>query len=737
MRKITNINSDWEFTKTDHTDNNSKWQQVTIPHTWNNIDGQDGGNDYYRGLCAYKREIDINQEMLSGDLYLEFNGVNSSAEVFVNRKLVIKHDGGYSIFRANIKDAVKVGVNELVVTVDNGINDYVYPQKADFTFYGGIYRNVNIIEVPKSHFALNYFGGKGIKVTPVIENEDARVKLEVYTENTENGSNVKFTLSNGQEAMAVIKDNYAQAEIVIKNVHLWNGVKDPYLYEAVASLDSEDVVKTKFGCRYFEIDKDRGFILNGEQYRLCGAARHQDRQGVGNALTNEMQDEDMSIMKEMGLNTIRLAHYQHDQYFYDLCDKEGMVVWAEIPYITEHLENGCENSISQLKELIVQNYNHPSIVTWGLSNEITATTGSNQGIIDNHKNLNEIAHKLDNTRPTVMANVFMLEITDELVTLPDLTSYNLYYGWYVGEAEDNDEWFDNFRKQHPDIPVGLSEFGADANPQFQAADCNKGDWTESYQAKYHEHMLKMWEDRPYIWALHAWNMFDFGADGRDEGGKPGQNQKGLVTFDRKIKKDAYYIYKAYLSDQPFVHITGKRYIKRHEPITEIKVYSNQPEVSLYVDGNKVQTLTGDKVFKFEVEISGKHSIIAKSGDLQHQIDIEKVSEQAVDYMKAPEQVVNWFDRGDMNIIDGYFSIKDSVGEIKKHPEAKTLLEKVEQLAIEAYGDVAKNIKIPDAVLEQMNRASVEDSLAQAGSVITPEIIIELNNNLNKIKKMEE
>ncbi len=737
MRKIKNINSDWQFTKNDHKDENSKWEQVTIPHTWNNIDGQDGGNDYYRGLCSYRRELDISQEMLNGDLYLEFNGVNSSAEVFINGKSVTKHDGGYSIFRANIKEAVKQGTNELVVTVDNGKNDYVYPQKADFTFYGGIYRDVNIVEVPKSHFALNYFGGKGIKVTPIIENEDARIKLEVYTENTENGSNVKFTLSSGQQAVAIIEENYAQTEIIIENVHLWNGVKDPYLYEVVAILDSEDEVKTKFGCRNFEIDKYKGFILNGEQYRLCGAARHQDRQGVGNALTTQMQDEDMSIMKEMGLNTIRLAHYQHDQYFYDLCDKEGMVVWAEIPYITEHLENGCDNSISQLKELIVQNYNHPSIITWGLSNEITATTGSNQEIIDNHKNLNNIAHELDNTRPTVMANVFMLEITDELVTLPDLTSYNLYYGWYVGEAKDNDEWFDNFRKQHPNIPVGLSEFGADANPQYQAADCKKGDWTESYQAKYHEHMLKMWEERPYIWALHAWNMFDFGADGRDEGGKPGQNQKGLVTFDRKIKKDAYYIYKAYLSDKPFVHITGKRYTKRHESITEIKVYSNQQNVSLYVDGKKVQTLNGDKVFKFKVEINGKHHITAKSGNVQHQIEIEKVSEQYVDYFKAPEQVVNWFDRGDMNIIDGYFSIKDSVGEIKKHPQAAALLAKVEQLAIEAYGDVAKNIKIPDAVLEQMNRASVEESLAQAGSVITPKIIIELNNNLNKIKKMEE
>ena len=336
-----------------------------------------------------------------------------------------------------------------------------------------------------------------------------------------------------------------------------------------ATLDSGDAVEANFGCRTIAFDAEKGFILNGRPYRLCGAARHQDRQGLGNALTEKEHDEDMALLREMGANTVRLAHYQHAQYFYDLCDKYGLVAWAEIPYITEHIPEGRANTLSQMTELVVQNYNHPSIVCWGLSNEITGS-GKTEDLVENHKLLNDLCHKLDATRPTTMAHIFMLDANDPLVFLPDIRSYNLYYGWYVGEWEQNDAWFDEFHKNHPDAVIGLSEYGADANPAYQSAKPAKGDWSEGYQAVYHEHMLKMWADRPYIWAMHCWNMFDFGADGRDEGGKPGQNQKGLVTFDRKTKKDAFYIYKAYLSKEPFVHICGRRYADRAESETEIQ-----------------------------------------------------------------------------------------------------------------------------------------------------------------------
>lgn len=391
-----------------------------------------------------------------------------------------------------------------------------------------------------------------------------------------------------------------------------------------------------------------------------------------------------------------------------------------------------------MKDLIIQNYNHPSIICWGLSNEISATGGVNEDMIENHRILNELCHELDATRPTTMAHVFMLNSDDPFVMLPDIRSYNLYYGWYVGELEQNDSWFDDFHRKHPEAVIGLSEFGADANPQYQREKPEKGDWSEGYQALYHEHMLKMWSERPYIWAMHCWNGFDFGADGRDEGGKPGQNQKGLVTFDRKIKKDAFYIYKAYLSDEPFVHICGRRYVDRTEKNTEIKVYSNQKTVTLIVDGEELETRMEDKVFTFRVEISGKHTIEAVSKDLTDKICIQKVEKENPDYMKPGTEVVNWFDREDEIVKEGYFSIKDSMGDVKANPEASVVLNQLvaplKAKAVEAYGDVAKNVEMPPEVQAMMDRMSVEATLKQMGKLVTPEFVHKLNFELNKVKK---
>ena len=390
-----------------------------------------------------------------------------------------------------------------------------------------------------------------------------------------------------------------------------------------------------------------------------------------------------------------------------------------------------------MTELVLQNYNHPSIVCWGLSNEITGS-GKTEDLVENHKLLNDLCHKLDATRPTTMAHIFMLDANDPLVFLPDIRSYNLYYGWYVGEWDQNDAWFDEFHKNHPDAVIGLSEYGADANPAYQSAKPAKGDWSEGYQAVYHEHMLKMWADRPYIWAMHCWNMFDFGADGRDEGGKPGQNQKGLVTFDRKTKKDAFYIYKAYLSKEPFVHICGRRYADRAESETEIKVYSNQPRVTLFVDGKEFAAQDGDKIFKFTVPISGEHTIEARSGACSDTIAIRKVDKPNPAYVKVGGEVVNWFDREDEIVKEGYFSIKDSMGDVKAHPQASAVLNELiaplQAKAAAAYGDVAKNIQIPESMQRMMDKMSVEATLKQMGKLVKPAFVHELNAALNQIKK---
>ena len=734
MRHTVSLLDGWRFAKTPEIPAAfpESWQPVTLPHTWNAADGTDGGNDYWRGTACYCRRLTPPALAAGEQLWLEFEGAAMTAEVYLNGRKLARHAGGYSTFRVELTPALVEGVNLLAVLVDNSENDTVYPQKADFTFYGGLYRPVHLLTVPAGHFALSYHGGSGLKVTPIVNLEARRatVTVEAYTENAD-GETVTF-LTAGQTLTATVGNGCAKAEFVIENVHLWDGVDDPYLYTLTASLSSGDSVSARFGCRTIAFDADKGFLLNGRPYRLCGAARHQDRQGLGNALTDAEHEEDLALLREMGANTVRLAHYQHAQHFYDLCDECGLVVWAEIPYITKHMENGRQNTLDQMTDLVVQNYNHPSIVCWGLSNEITASGGVTPDMVENHKLLNDLCHKLDPTRPTTMAHAFMLDMDDPFVELADIRSYNLYFGWYLGELEQNDAWFDEFHQKHPEAVIGLSEYGADANPVYQNGHPEKGDWSEPYQALYHEHMLKMWAERPYIWAMHCWNMFDFAADGRNEGGKPGQNQKGLVTFDRKTKKDAFYIYKAYLSKEPFVHLCGRRYIDRPEAVTEVKVYSNQPAVTLLVDGREFATQTSDKIFKFQVPITGAHTIEARSGKLSDTIAIRKVDKPNPAYSVTGGEVVNWFDRPDELERPGYYSILDSMEAIKQSPAAQQAVERVMARATGSFGDVAKGITMPASMQAMIDRMPLNKLLRQLGEAITPEMVHQLNAALNQI-----
>lgn len=729
MRRKINFNADWQFAKPGKAPT-----AVVLPHTWNATDGTDGGNDYFRGTCTYTKEFANPPHTANDEVWLEFEGVAMSAVVTLNGQELARHAGGYSTFRVNLTPAL-AAQNTLVVTVDNSANRTVYPQKADFTFYGGIYRDVHMLVVPHSHLALDNHGAPALRVTPKVSDDfaGAKVTIEAFCENTPDGTEVLFTVEGVGSQSAAVQGGKAVTVFALNPVHLWDGVNDPYLYSVAAALPGGDAVTVQFGCRKIEFKPDTGFWLNGKNLRLVGTARHQDRAGLGNALSPAEHEEDMQILREMGANTVRLAHYQHAQYFYDLCDKYGLVAWAEIPYITEHMPEGRENTLSQMEELVTQNYNHPSIICWGLSNEITVTGGVNEDMIENHKQLNDLCHKLDATRPTTMAHAFMLDPNDPFVQLPDICSYNLYYGWYLGELQQNDEFFNTFHNDHPDRVIGLSEFGADANPVYQSANPERGDWSESYQAVYHEHMLKMWAERPYIWAMHIWNGFDFGADGRGEGGKPGQNQKGLVTFDRKIRKDAYFIYKAYLSKDPFVHLCGRRYVNRAESETEIKVYSNQPRVTLVVDGKGFAAQDGNKIFKFTVPISGTHTIEVVAGDCRDRMTIVKVEKPDASY-RAEGEVQNWFDKPEELIKEGYYSIMDSMGDLQKNPQTAALLARIMERAAASYGDVAKNVRMPEAVQRQMAKTPLQSLLKQAGKAVPPAMVQQLNAALNKIKK---
>lgn len=721
-----------------------KGTAVSLPHTWNAVDGQDGGNDYHRGTCWYVTKFQKPELEAGSQVYVEFLGASVIADVYLNGEAVAHHEGGYSTFRVNLTDKLQEE-NVLAVALNNADNNYVYPQKADFTFYGGLYRMVNLIVVPESHFELDYAGGNGIAVTPTVECDENRVptgkaSVKVETWVTGNADSVVITITGEESESKTVSvvDGHAEATFELEHVHLWDGVDDPYLYHAKAELSSGDVTETTFGCRSFYTDPEKGFVLNGRVYPLRGVSRHQDRTGAGNALSYEMHKEDMEIIKEIGANTIRLAHYQHAQEFYDLCDEYGMVVWAEIPYITMHMPNGRANTLSQMEELVVQNYNHPSIVCWGLSNEITAATPVDEDLLENHRLLNDLCHKLDKTRFTTMANVFMQETDSPLLEIPDVNSYNLYFGWYLGELEQNDEFFDEYHAKYPDRCIGFSEYGADANPQYQSTNPTHGDYSETYQTVYHEHMLKMIEERPYLWATHVWNMFDFAADGRDEGGKHGVNQKGLVTMDRKLKKDAFYLYKAYWNkEDAFVHICGSRYVDRKGDTTEVKVYSNQTTVSLYVDGTLVETQDGSRIFRFAVPMTGEHEIVAKAGAEEDSIHIRKVEEANPDYVMGEiKDVINWFD--DEPYKPECYSIKDKMSEIKASPKAGAILAELMAQApgAESRGDVAESVKDNPNLVRMMGRMTLESMLGHMKDSITEEQVKGLNRMLQQIKKGE-
>ena len=743
MRNIKVINGGWLFSKDAKSAPATlpaDWEALDLPYTWNGKDGQDGGNDYYRGTCYFAKQIKAD-ELPEGEVkYLQFDGVNSSCVVFWNGKEITKHDGGYSTFRVNLDDIKDE--NLLVVQVDNSANDRVYPQQADFTFYGGIYRDVSVVAVPENHFDLEYYGAPGIMVTPEIKGADAEIEIKTFFNNKD--CKVRYEIIADGEVIASKEDD-DDADFEIKNVHLWDGVKDPYLYTAKATLICDgvevDEVSTRFGCRTFEIDPNKGFILNGREYPLRGVSRHQDRPDVGNALTPQMHKEDLELILEMGANTIRLAHYQHSQVFYDLCDEAGLVLWAEIPYISSHMKNGYDNTISQMKELVAQNYNHPSIVVWGLSNEITIA-GSNPNLIKNHKDLNDMVHEMDKTRLTTIAAVSMCKIDDPYLQIPDVVSYNHYFGWYGGETDMNGPWFDEFHAKHPNIPIGCSAYGCEAL-NWHTSNPFQGDYTEEYQAYYHEELIKQLFTRKYIWATHVWNMFDFGADARAEGGENGQNHKGLMTMDRKYKKDAFYAYKAWLSDESFVHLCGKRYIDRVEDVTKVTVYSNQPEVELFANGVSLGKKTApDHFFYFEVKNEGTTKLEAVSGELRDESVINKVETMNQDYiLKEKGAVLNWFD---VETPEGRYSLNDKISDIMQSLFGKLWFIRFGLKLKKAMGGGKKGEKkeamgfeIGEGVMQMMGGFTVLRLTSMIGMMnisFTKEELLKMNKQLNRIRK---
>ncbi|MCR5491210.1 MAG: glycoside hydrolase family 2 protein [Bacilli bacterium] len=633
MREIICLNEKWRFVEKNVGIEEARAHEgeiINVPHTWNAQDGQDGGGDYVRTKYWYFREFEAPKLTEGQKLWLEFDAVNSSATVYLNGEELGVHHGGYSRFRFEITDSVKDGTNEIAVHVDNEPNETVYPQTADFTFYGGIYRDVKLVKTEAVHFEMDASGSKGIKIDSELHDTVALLRVHAWRSLPED-TRVEVFDAEGKK----VAEGKGNSSIEIKDVHRWNGRKDPYLYKIVASAYDGDKLADQlteyYGFREFYIDPRKGFFLNGVSYPLRGVARHQDRLGVGNAITNENIEQDMDLIKEVGATTIRLAHYQHSDYTYELCDRYGFLIWSEVPYISRHMPGGYDNVVSQMRELIAQTYNRCSIFCRGISNEITMKPST--GKTKDHKKINEMIHGLDPTRPTCMANFAMMMAFNPFCHIADATAMNFYHGWYTPFTWLNGFRLSFFHTFFPGKPLGFSEYGAEGMPNLHTEHPKRGDNSEEYQLICHYKVYKALEKRKYLWATHLWNMFDFAADARNVGGDPGKNHKGLVTFGRKVKKDSFYLYKAFWSDEPFVHVCGKRFVDRHEAKANIYVCSNQEEVTLYLNGKEFAKQGGKtRLFHFVVPVEGDFKVEVKSGELHDEASFRKVKEANPEYV---------------------------------------------------------------------------------------------------------
>lgn len=746
MREIISLNENWtlSFPKGDHAT-----EQVNLPHTWNAVDGNDGNGSYLRTTGVYTRTFTApKQPREGGRTYVEVLAAALNSTVKVNGQVATTHEGGFSIFRADVTDLCHEGENELTIEVSNEDTPSMYPSSADFTFYGGLYRGVNLISVPNAHFDLDYYGGPGMMVTPVpTEDGGANFTIKSFVTNPADDLTVMYSIEDcfGREVASAVRGSAdTEVTIYVPDAQLWS-MDEPNLYTVIATLqrnnEEVDEIAANVGVRSFKVTPDEGFSINGVPTPLRGVSRHQDRVFEGNALTAEEHYDDAMLIKELGANTIRLAHYQHSQDFYDACDEIGFAVWAEIPFISvfKKGEGAHKHVMEEMKELIIQNYNHPSIMFWGISNEILIG-GISQELVDTHHDLEKLCKELDPTRLTTIAHVSTTPVNGPMHHITDLESYNHYFGWYGGKMEQNGPWLDQFHAEHPDICIGISEYGCEGIINWHSNTPQCKDYTEEYQALYHEHMAQVFEDRPWVWASHVWNMFDFGCAARNEGGVSGRNNKGLITMDRKTKKDSYFVYQAYWTQTPMVHIAGRRHAQRAGETTEIKVYSNQDTVVLYVNGKEVGQQTAHRVFKFNAALNeGFNTIVAVAGDVKDSITLEKVAEEPgyytlPEFNERQEGVANWFKQiGSMDLTapmefpEGYYSVKDTMEDLAKNEEALALAAKAVKLATNF------DIK-PGVGMWDMMKKMTPEAMSNMISGMPEGFIESLNAQLIKVKK---
>ena len=689
---------------TDYED--AEWESISLPHTWNALDAQDGGNDYARGYGWYRYTLPWEASLEGKNVFLKFYGASMLSDVYVNGDAAAHHEGAYTAFAVDITEFLKTdGDNVIAVRCDNRKTEDVALQGGDFSVQGGLYRRVELVCTDPVHVDALNFGSNGLFLTTtdvtakeaaltvradLVNETDAEQTVSVHAllanpetfEEVETVEKPLFDVSTmapgGEVAAADQKLTIPagesvpfEAEFKVENPRLWNGKADPYRYEVTLSVQTEDgmadEVKDYVGFRSFTVDADKGLFLNGEPYQLHGVSRHQDVRDIGYALSIEDHERDFGILYDLGANAVRLAHYPQDPWFYELCDRYGIVVWAEIPHVggTLNTDAFCENLKVQLQEMIRQQYNHPSIFFWGLQNEI-----NDPEIVWILEQLNDLAHEEDPTRLTTQA----IEKANDPIYPSDVLAYNIYPGWYYEGSVA--EMMDAAYAIEDERPLGISEYGAGANTAQHEENAelsigqSRGQWhPEEFQSNWHEAALEQISGREFIWCNFIWNLFDFASDGKAEGGQYGINDKGLVTHDRQTKKDAYYLYKAnWNPDDLFVHFTSQRYSPRDFEINEIKVYSNLPELSLTVNGEDYGTLenNGFGVFKWEgvpLEI-GENTLTAEGADgIGETIVLERVLSSNPTLSSENETVV--IDNQNREItLNGAIKVADFLASVK-------------------------------------------------------------------------
>lgn len=685
MKKILAINEGWHFLQLESPAQTppalppKNMQPVDLPHIWNRE------QPAASGCCLYQKEFAWDGG--HKHLFLAFDAVCGVARVFLNGVFLGEHRGSYSRFVLDATEVVRPG-NLLQVLADNTRVEDVNPLQGDFTYWGGISRGVSLIAADEAHFDLLHHGALGLEILQAGADGVLHVNARVCGGT---GGSVEYTVEDDRgdvQARCLRPADAPEAAISLPNPRLWQGQADPYLYRCTARLrlgeEICDEISLPFGFRSAAIDPEKGFLLNGQPLRLHGVARHNDCESGGGAPSEQQIQEDFALIREIGANAVRLSHYQHPQAVYDLCDQQGLVVWAEIPMLSmpQGNEGVVENACSQLTELILQNRHHPSICLWGVQNEI-AMMGESLEMYANVKKLNALAHQLDSTRPTTSANLYSVKNASQLNFITDAVGYNIYFGWYYGEMKDYGEFFRKFHADNPSVPLCVSEYGVDCNPAYhsEAPECK--DYTEEFQCLFHENAYAAIRADKQLWGSFVWNMFDFSSAIRDEGGIKARNCKGLVSYDRTLKKDAFYYYKACWSSEPFVHIAGRRFADRCGETTTIKVYSNQPRVSLRVNGQLFSILDGKTTFAFKHVPLSEHTLIeAFAGSLLDRISLCRVAQPnpAYTYPKKGQgnRVTNWFRQQKAQVElfpEGRYSISDKIGDLLANPETAAILER--------------------------------------------------------------